>query len=173
MTSLTNLTPLPYPDPTDQPFVHLDIQALAEETAEALPVVSDTAPPHRPGRRWTRLNGRSAISDGLRWVRQPVVYDYATKQPTVADPAEVWVNQSGANGVSTDAAGDIVLNVSGLLTVVQEVDVLYVGSAPLLLAWAIVDSNPASLRIRLFNPVDGALRAGVAFPGRVTVKGLR
>ena len=51
MSSVTSLTPLPYPDPTDQPFVHLDIKALAEATTDALRVVSEATPPHAEGRR--------------------------------------------------------------------------------------------------------------------------
>lgn len=68
MTSLTSLTPLPYPDPTDQPFVHLDLQALAEATAEALPVADTAYPPHRPGRIFVHTGlGVTLISDGLTW----------------------------------------------------------------------------------------------------------
>lgn len=68
MSSVTSLTPLPYPDPTDQPFVHLDMKALAEATTESLYVVSSAAPAHKVGRRWHDSDDhRNYISDGTEW----------------------------------------------------------------------------------------------------------
>jgi hypothetical protein len=66
----TALTPLPYPESTDQPFVHLDIKALAEATAESLFVAASAAPSHKAGRRWHNTStGKTYISNGTGWAR--------------------------------------------------------------------------------------------------------
>lgn len=82
MSSVTSLTPLPYPDPTDQPFVHLDLKALAEQTTESLFVAQSAAPAHKPGRRWYNTTTKlSSISDGTNW--RPAVGEWATFAPAL------------------------------------------------------------------------------------------
>lgn len=72
MSSTTSLTPLPYPNPTDQPFVHLDIKALAEATTESLYVASEAAPAHKAGRRWYKPSTKvTSLSDGAAWHALP------------------------------------------------------------------------------------------------------
>lgn len=68
----TPVNKLPYPEPTAQPFVHLDIQALAEAADAKLYVecTSSTRPAHKAGRRIFETDtGLSYISDGTTWVR--------------------------------------------------------------------------------------------------------
>lgn len=62
----TPLHGIPYPEPTDEPYVHLDLKRQAEAVDEELPVYGNTAPPHKAGRIW--VNGATvSVSDGTRW----------------------------------------------------------------------------------------------------------
>lgn len=66
----TELHDLPYPEGTAQPFVHLDLKRLADDTDPWLYVecTSTTRPPHRAGRRIFETNTKlSYISDGAVW----------------------------------------------------------------------------------------------------------
>lgn len=59
---------LPYPDATDLPMVHLDMQALAEEVDERLPIVAGTQPAPAPARVWQDTsNARIRISNGVQF----------------------------------------------------------------------------------------------------------
>lgn len=65
----TPLHNLPYPEGTDQPYVHLDIQALADAIDPEFSITQETAPAHKAGRRWFQPSTRSTkISDGSDWV---------------------------------------------------------------------------------------------------------
>lgn len=62
----TALSALPYPEPTDEPYVHLDLKRLAEAVDEELPVESTTQPAHKQGRVWVN-GGLVMVSDGTTW----------------------------------------------------------------------------------------------------------
>lgn len=67
----TPLNNLPYPEATEQPYVHLDIRELADAVDPALSVVctSATRPAHRAGRRIFETDTRLTwISDGVKWL---------------------------------------------------------------------------------------------------------
>lgn len=69
----TELNGLPYPEPTAQPFVHLDIRSLAEAIdAQLLIACTSTArPAHRAGRQIFETDTkRTLISDGSTWICQ-------------------------------------------------------------------------------------------------------
>lgn len=66
----TALSKLPYPEATEQPYVHLDIKDLADKVDDSLFVecTSVTRPPHKPGRRIYETNtGATYVSTGTSW----------------------------------------------------------------------------------------------------------
>lgn len=67
----TALSQLPYPDATEQPYVHLDLKDLADKVDEQLQVTctSATRPAHKVGRRIYESDTKlEFISDGTSWL---------------------------------------------------------------------------------------------------------
>lgn len=56
------------PDGSEQPQVHLDMEALADSIDADVPVVNASAPPHRDGRLWYNpTTDVMSTSDGSAW----------------------------------------------------------------------------------------------------------
>lgn len=94
----TQYNNLPYPEATDTPYVHLDMQALAEATDDALPVActSGTRPAHRPGRIiYETDTSRAFISTGSVW--RPLSLDRYVQSGT-ASMAAIGANTNGRSG---------------------------------------------------------------------------
>jgi hypothetical protein len=90
----TTLHGIPYPEATDDPYVHLDLKRQAEAVDEELPVYSNIQPPHKQGRLW--VNGAVvSVSDGTRWNTMAETAFGTTGHPAMAAG---WTNLGGSYG---------------------------------------------------------------------------
>lgn len=96
----TPLNSLPYPEGTEQPFVHLDMAELANAVDAKLYVecLSTARPPHRPGRRIYETNTQlHYMSNGAAWLPLAVRSPAGELELTNDAPgANVWTRWSGA-----------------------------------------------------------------------------
>lgn len=100
----TALSQLPYPEATQQPYVHLDIKELADKADESLFVEcsSTSRPAHKLGRRiYERDTGLTLVSNGTSWQA------YLPQPETIAVP--MIAQWAASKLVATRWAGRVVI----------------------------------------------------------------
>ena len=143
----TTIKGLPYPDGGDTPYVHQDVQSLAEGVDTELYVVctSGTRPGHQAGRRiYETDTGRTLVSDGTAWQGAGAVAD-GTPTPLYGTYAGEPLQVVGGYGSVTTNASSVGTYAFGTI-------------APWstgLMSWVPVSTTDPNYQWRVIRPATG------------------